>query len=391
MDGRSPESDRPPYMNDLAICPELATSTSPPSNTTVPPFQNLHFRLGFEKYILLVAFSILHFSGAAQTVTFDKKSFFNEDQVLQMTLVTDLRKLVNDKAKDNYEHNIQPATISFMLPDSSRVEQVADIRPRGDFRRLECYMPPIKINFKTTAGGPLKKLGALKLVWPCDNSPYYEQLVLKEYLVYRMYAMITDMSFRVRLVKLECRDIKDRVKTHNTYGFFIEDIDQVAKRNDCIEVDSLSFYSEQTNRVQTTLATLFQYMIGNTDWGIPVYHNIKLIQTIGDSLSYPFVVPFDFDCSGIVNANYALPDPELDITNVRQRAYRGFPRTFEELEGALDLLRARRDAFESLIRNCPSLTDLNKKDMLSYIGEFYRLTADESTVKILFIKQARTR
>jgi hypothetical protein len=327
---------------------------------------------------------------SSQTLVIDKKSFFKEEQVIQMSLVTDLRKLITEKEKKNYEQNTQPATVSFLFSDSIHITQEAEIRPRGDFRREQCDIPPIKINFKTDKTAPLKKLGFLKFVWPCENSPYYEQLVLKEYLIYKMYNLLTEKSFRVRLVKAEIGDNKEKLKSHSYFGFFIEDVDDLAKRNNCVEIDSTKFHSQQTNRAQTTLSTLFQYMIGNTDWGIPVYHNIKLIQSSDDSLSYPYVIPFDFDCSGLVNAKYALPDIGLDITDVRQRAYRGFPRTMEELQAVLLVLRNQREAIESLIVNCGPLSDTNKKYMISYLEEFYKQTADEAAVRNLFIKHART-
>ncbi|HLG39889.1 MAG TPA: hypothetical protein VI461_09485, partial [Chitinophagaceae bacterium] len=326
---------------------------------------------------------------AAQTLPIDKKSFFKDEEIIEMTITTDLKKLINGKDKPNYEQNIQPATVTFLLPDSSRITQEAEIRPRGDFRREECYMPPIKINFKTGQQGALKKLGALKFVWPCESTPYYEQLVLKEYLAYKIYNLVTEKSFRTRLVRIESHDSRERLKKHSYYGFFIEDVDDLAKRNGCVEIDSLKFYTEQTNRLQTTLATLFQYMIGNTDWGVPVYHNIKLIQDRNDSLSNPYIIPYDFDCSGLVNAKYALPDLSLAIGNVRQRAYRGFPRTMEELQSALIVLRDKRDAINSLIMNCVPLSVKNKKDMIDYLDEFYKETTNEENVRRLFITHAR--
>jgi hypothetical protein len=324
----------------------------------------------------------------AQTVV-DKKNFFSEEELVRMTLVTDLKKLVRGKEKKNYEQNSQPATITFYFPDSSKVTEEAEIRSRGEFRREECHMPPIMVNFKTSQAVSLKKLGRLKFVWPCDNTMYYEQLVLKEYLVYRIYNLLTEKSLRVRLVKVEYRDAHGWIKPRITYGFFIEDVDDMAKRNDCMEVDLTKFYTEQTNREHTTMVALFQYMIGNTDWAPSVYHNIKLILPRRDSLAKPFMVPYDFDCNGLVNADYAVPPPELGITTVRQRLYRGFPRTLQELQEAMLLLNNRRKAIDSLIMNCVPLSRNNKKEMMDYLGDFYKATQSEEDIKELFIRGAR--
>ncbi|MBL7745350.1 MAG: hypothetical protein JNN00_17890 [Chitinophagaceae bacterium] len=306
-----------------------------------------------------------------------------------MTIVTDLKKLISEKEKKGFEKNIQPATVTFLFADSLELKGEAEIRPRGEFRREECYMPPVMINFKTGEAGALKKLGRLKFVWPCDNTIYYEQLVLKEYLVYRMYNLLTEKSFRVRLVKVNYTDISGKIKPHKTYGFFIEDVDDMAKRNNCTEVDTEKFFTEQTNRQQATLIALFNYMIGNTDQAVSVYHNIKLIRNRGDSLSLPFIVPYDFDCNGLVDPDYAVPPPELELISVRQRLYRGFSRTMEELQQTLSLLHNSKTGFDSLITGCKPLLKAYKKEMINYVDDFFTIIKEEDNVREIFIKKAR--
>src|SRR6185295_11021392 len=91
--------------------------------------------------------------------------------------------------------------------------------------------------------------------------------------------------------------------------------------------------------------------IGNTDWSVPNYHNTKLMRPINDSISFPYVVPYDFDFAGLVNASYAIPSPDLAITSVKQRLYRGFPRTMEELQRTLKIFREKQEAIKNLIMN----------------------------------------
>ena len=52
---------------------------------------------------------------------------------------------------------------------------------------------------------------------------------------------------------------------------------------------------------------LFEYMISNTDWNVSLLHNIKLIRK--KDTKEIIVVPYDFDYSGLVNADYAVPNP----------------------------------------------------------------------------------
>lgn len=339
--------------------------------------------------LLAAVFFQLPATLVVQGQAIDKKTFFLTDSLIEMTIVTDLKKLVNGKEKKNFEKHFIPAAITFHFSDNERITDTAEIRARGEFRREECYMPPVMINFKRDGATALRKLGRLKLVWPCDNTGYYEQLVLKEYLVYRIYGLLTEKSFRTRLVKVHYKDVSEKIRPHTTYGFFIEDVDDMAKRNDCKEVEDEKFFTELTNRKQATLIFLFQYMIGNTDWAVSVYHNIKLIRNRPDSLSAPYLVPYDFDCNGLVNPDYAVPPPELELVSVRQRAYRGFPRTMAELEEVMELLKKNRAAMDSLIMNCRPLLKTYKKEMTDYLDEFFMLIKDEDYVREIFIKKAR--
>ncbi len=68
--------------------------------------------------------------------------------------------------------------------------------------RPKCEYPPVRLNLKKsqTKGTLFDKQNKLKLVIHCDYSEQYEQVVLREYLAYRILSAITDMSFRVRLL-----------------------------------------------------------------------------------------------------------------------------------------------------------------------------------------------
>lgn len=325
----------------------------------------------------------------AQTTTLDKKKFFENDQPIEMTITSDFRALIKGKFKKNYRERYQPATVSIILPDSSTLKGEIQIRPRGNFRREECTIPPLMINFKT-AGSAINKLGSMKLVWPCAMGEYGEQLVLKEYLAYKIFNLITEKSFRVRLVRIGYHDTQAKLKPHTFYGFFIEDVDEMARRNNCKEIGFGRFNTEATNREQATFVTLFEYMIGNCDWAIPIYRNIKLVRNSADTLSRPFAVPYDFDYSGLVSAPYAIPPLDLPITYVQERYYLGFARTMEELQHALQIFRSNKNSMDSLIVNLQPLENVHKKQMTKYLDSFFDIVKKESNVEDLFIVNART-
>lgn len=93
-----------------------------------------------------------------------------------------------------------------------------------------------------------------------------------------------------------------------------------------------------------TVIALFQYMIGNTDWSVMNNHNVKEIISKKTALQGHLQCLYDFDYSGLVNAEYAIPSEALGIEKVTDRIYRGYTRTSEEIQNALALFQEKRIA-----------------------------------------------
>ena len=161
----------------------------------------------------------------------------------------------------------------------------------------------------------------------------------------------------------------------------MEDIKQLAKRNNCIDWSDKKYQTERTNRRQMTIVAIFEYMIGNTDWSVPVNHNIKLIHTKTDSVSKPFTVPYDFDFSGFVSTNYSFPDERLGIESVKQRLYRGFPRTEEELNDVLTIFKTQKANIYAAVDNFSLLEPSTKRDVTYYLDSFFKMINDPWTSK----------
>ncbi len=137
------------------------------------------------------------------------------------------------------------------------------------------------------------------------------------------------------------------------------------------------------------MVVIFQYMIGNTDWSVPKNHNIKLLADKEDSSAKPFVVPYDFDYSGLVNTDYAVPAPALNLENVTQRLYRGFPRTMAELQAVLKIYQQQKGNIYTMIKNFEPLDKQNKKEMMYYLDNFYDMIDNPKKVQFTFIDDAR--
>ena len=116
--------------------------------------------------------------------------------------------------------------------------------------------------------------------------------------------------------------------------------------------------------------TLLQYLIGNTDYSIFALHNVKLVQNPQGTI-YP--VAYDFDYSGLVNAEYAIADRRLFLTSVRDRLYRGPCRTAEELEPLLATFRARKNEVLGLVDTIPDYKPAARDQARDYLDDFFSL------------------
>jgi hypothetical protein len=335
---------------------------------------------------LLVYCCFLNQHVYCQTSTFDKVKFFKDETTVNVTLETYWGKLIKQKNKIG---NVFPARFISKLPDGTNVNEKVDLIVRGHFRRDYCYIPPLKLTFKKDTASVLAPLKSIKLVNTCKLNSGNEQNLLKEYLIYKIYNLITDKSIRVRLLNIEYKDSAEKKSDYTGPAFLTEDVKDMAKRNECIEFSKGKVMTEATSRKQMTIVALFEYMIGNTDWSVPGDHNIKLIQLKSDSTSRPFPVAYDFDYSGLVNTDYAIPDAMFNTESVQQRVYRGFPRSMEELEEALLIFKAQKENIVALINGFEPLSASNKKGMISYLQQFYTLIDKPKEVKSIFIDNAR--
>ncbi|MEJ0104463.1 MAG: hypothetical protein WDO19_18690 [Bacteroidota bacterium] len=338
-------------------------------------------------YCVLLLCLTCNFLYAQDTASvIDSKQFFIEETPIDATITTDFGTLLNNKNTADIK-----ATFSLKLPDSSIIREDIIMKTRGHFRLENCFIPPLKLDFKKPGAPKLSSLKSLKLVNGCNTGSYNDQLLLKEFLVYKIYNLICEKSFRVRLVNLKLEDSRGKKKPMNLHSFFIEDLDALAKRNQCKKLDeSIKIKTESTNRMHMTLVSIFEYMIGNTDWSVTVNHNIRLIRVKSDSVSRPYPVPYDFDYAGLVDASYAVPDEKLGTQSVRERVYRGYTRNISELNEIIEVFKTQKENIYSLIKNFGLLSPGNKKEMINYLNEFYNSIKSDNDLKEHFIDKART-
>ncbi len=256
-------------------------------------------------------------------------------------------------------------------------------KTRGNFRRRKenCTFPPILLNFtKNLVHGTLfEQADKVKLVCPCRG----ENFVVREYLVYKLYNLLTTQSFKARLARVTFEDT-ERNKEITFYGILLEEDDQMAKRNQSILIHRLNTHGESIETASFLRMAMFQYLIGNTDWSTEYFQNTRLIAF--DSLSIPSVVPYDFDHSGLVSAPYAYPAEELALSSVRERRYRGYciP-DMRRLDEVIALYNSRKKDLYSLYSNCTLLDSKYIRATLQYFDEFYGTINDPKKLKTAFM------
>jgi len=336
-------------------------------------------------FIAAALCTVFTISAKAQA-TIDKVQFFTDTSVINATLTVNLGKLLSHREKAGYR---LPATFKCRLGGIDINDNIT-IETRGQFRRSLCYMPPLRMMFAADTTAVLKPLKSLKLVSECKTSSSYITYLYKEFLVYKMYNLLTDRSFRVRRVTINIVDSAGKKTPFTEEGFLLEDIKDLAKRNGCTEFTKEKMITEATDRRQMTLVAIFEYMIGNTDWAVPVNHNIKLIKSVKDTLTRPIVIPYDFDFSGLVGTDYSAPDERLGIADVQERLYRGFTRTLSEVNATLEIFKQQKEGIYAIINNCSLLSAATKKGMINYLDGFYATVNDPAEVKRVFVDHART-
>jgi hypothetical protein len=324
-------------------------------------------------------------SFASRTAAIDRLQFFLDERPLEMTIVTDFRKMQSERKKGVYQNG----SVTMHLPGIDPITEDFRLYARGEFRRQNCRMPGLMVNFNNPNSPVLSPLKKMKLTCGCGPTFNDEKLLLTEYLIYKMYNLVTDMSLKVRLAKVTYKDTREKMKEYTQYAFLMEDVDAMAARNNCVEVEKRTYLSEHTNRKQMTLVAIFQYMVGNTDWSVPNYHNIKLMRPKSDSLSQPLVVPYDFDFTGLVNAYYATPHPDLGIEKITERLYRGFPRSMDELQETFDIFRNKKEEILALVSSFELLKKGERDIMIRYLKDFYITIENKRQIEKIFIQNAR--
>lgn len=346
------------------------------------------FWMGLALAFAALASPILASPALAQT------PLFAEDSEIAFTIDAPMSRLAHaaPRSTDPY-----PAVLTW-----DGVQYPIELSARGFTRRTGgyCGFPPLRLNFDgpTLAGTQFEGQNKLKLVTQCNSSSPFAMLPVLEYAAYRLYNVITPLSYRVRAARVTYRDNARSDSPRTQFNFLIEDLDDTAARNHLValEVGPAEVEATQLDPQAAANVAMFHFMIGNLDWdmvrgpqGEDCCHNGKLIAASSETRAGIIPVPYDFDQSGWVNAPYALPPESLRVANVRVRYYRGYCRYNEQARVAAELYRARRAELYAVIDGETRLPERRREGAHNYLDGFFEILDDPARFNSEIIEHCR--
>jgi hypothetical protein len=323
----------------------------------------------------------------ARRVEADSRRLFKETDPLTFTLTAEFGAI--NKERNPSSTKRFPAVLT--VPGEKGPHDVpVKLGTRGHFRLMarNCDFVPLRVEFAKdeAAGTAFDGQTNLKLGTHCRGDREYENYTLKEYLTYRLFNMVTPLSFRARLGRAAYVDSKTKKTLTTRYSIFIEHENEVARRfgGRVVELPRITF--NDLDAPTLTRMMLFEYMIGNTDFSIWALHNVRIVQDRNRKL---FPVPYDFDLSGLVHAPYAMPDPRIGIRSVLDRLYRGPCRTTDEFDEAAAAFRSKRADMFTLLESMRDLEPLARGEAKSYLESFFRTIERPESIKRQFVNGCR--
>jgi hypothetical protein len=153
-------------------------------------------------------------------------------EAAKITIEADFTTLVANKKTNQYF----PGTLTTEDGQTLKME----LRPRGKYRRKISEIPPLKIKFskKMLVSAGFDTMNEIKLVLPCTDNMESDELLVKEYLAYRMFEQLSPLSVKARLIKLTLRDSHVEKSKKTMFAMLVEDEEEMALMN-------LSFLKEK--------------------------------------------------------------------------------------------------------------------------------------------------
>jgi hypothetical protein len=317
-----------------------------------------------------------------------EQPLFSSNDLIEFVLEANWDELDDDRGQESPE---RPGQVLLTGPDGEETAIPIKLNTRGIFRlkRSTCPFPPLRLNFPSegTDGTVFQGQDKLKLVTHCRDQDRYEQNVMEEFLAYRLYNLLTDISLRVRPASITYVDSRGEDDPVTRLGFLIEDDDALAARLDGMMVEVEAAPASAFHQEQAALMYVFNFMIGNTDWSMTRFHNVKVMRIGSDY--YP--LPYDFDWAGLVDPPYAGPNPQIAhlIDDIRERLYWGICNDAIDYQAIFSRFQEKKDAVLALPASVPGLSERNQRSAVRYLDDFYDVIDSEGSARRQIVSACR--
>ena len=308
---------------------------------------------------------------------------FSGDDILEVRITAPLSTIMRNRdSKDEVD-----GTFQYMDADGTPIDLKIYLQTRGNFRNRPdvCRFAPLRLNFRKDVDGTLfDGQNKLKLVTHCGNGRRYEEAVIREYLAYKVFNMLSDISFRVRLLRVTYVDSERKNKESAHFGFLIEHRNALTARTGIPKAEISKIDVTDLRPEYTNLTSLFHHFIGNTDFSQirpepddHCCHNHAVFGRAGEAY---YSVPYDFDMSGFVKAPHSKPTSKSRLKHVRQRRYRGWCDFNMHLPTHIASFQDKRSAIVELVSSEHRQRPGERKALLKFIDAFYDAVKSEKQI-----------
>ncbi len=326
--------------------------------------------------LVALAFAALLVAGPAAAAR-EPDPLFAGTETIRLTIRGPLGAIGRNAERSTDAHEAS-LTLEGAAPETHAIRLSA----RGITRRRReiCPFPPLRVEFAQTppAASMFSGQRRLKLVTHCRPAESFQQFMLLEYAAYRLLNALSPRSLRVRLAMIDYVETGADRPFASRLGFLVEDIDDAARRDGLVEIDTGNVRVTQLSPRDAARFAVAQYMIGNLDWsmnagppGTECCHNSKLLGAAAGAVNGLIPIPYDFDHSGLVDAPYATPPPQVPIATVRTRRYRGYCIHNEEAQAAAAEALAARGPLLAVLAAIPHLNERSRNRASSYLARFF--------------------
>lgn len=307
---------------------------------------------------------------------------FASDTVMRLTIPLDFSSLC--RPRETEECEFAPTTLNWGDDKGEKRSVPVGVKIRGGWRSLarNCSTPLLWLRFAeaNVVGTPFEGQSLLPLTTHCGKGVSaeayaratkrsdFEQYLLREFLAHRAYNVLTDLSLRARLVRISYPDPERPARSTLHYAFLTEHFDAAAARTGNQRPERGSFEPSRLDAQAAARLALFQFMIGNTDWSIARERNTILLQN-DEGRQLP--VPYDFDMSGLVAADYAGPAVGVPVDNVRDRYFLGYCQQGIDWDALFAEFNANREPILELDDRLPGMSRSSQRWVHRFLEGFF--------------------